>query len=106
MDILRSGNVTARKNHICDWCGCIIPKGSVYENQVIKGDGFYQWKAHMECVQAFSILCMAEYDDGDGIDRETFLMYLEDTGALNWDEPIYEQICSLVAGLQPDKESS
>ncbi|MHA1304082.1 MAG: hypothetical protein ACTSPI_10315 [Candidatus Heimdallarchaeaceae archaeon] len=63
----------ANKEHVCDWCGEKIQKGEVYEVQTNVSEGsVYRWKTHLKCIKIFNELDMCNYDDGDGIDADTF----------------------------------
>jgi hypothetical protein len=45
---------TARKRHICAWCGEPIEPGETYHRETVWGeDGPHTWKAHPECDRAW-----------------------------------------------------
>lgn len=46
---LKNEERTARKQHICDYCNCIIKKREKYNYSLHKGDIFFDWKAHKRC---------------------------------------------------------
>lgn len=49
-DILDSRVRTARKQHICSYCGRTIEKGETYEwAKLAYEDQLYEWKNHKEC---------------------------------------------------------
>lgn len=79
MDILKEKTVTARKDHKCDFCGCVIKKGEKYNRATILNDGrIYDWKAHLDCEEATSLYDMFDNDYGDGISRDDFECYIDD----------------------------
>lgn len=42
----------ARKNHICQVCGCAIPKGTEHHFQTSAFDGsVYSWRVHSDCAE-------------------------------------------------------
>lgn len=50
MQTIKSAIVMSAKPHICDYCGCEIPKGERYEKQTNVCDGrMYTWRAHLYC---------------------------------------------------------
>lgn len=51
--IIRESHPVARKKHICNICGCAIPPGVRYYNQVHDFDGFCDVKAHEECAEYY-----------------------------------------------------
>ena len=66
--ILDSGQVVARKDHRCHWCGEIIEKGSKYEKYSCVFEGSIQTvKMHSECYRA-----SLEYFRGEGRYEEGF----------------------------------
>ena len=49
-EIFTDKNITAKKDHVCDECVGVIPKGSKYNYMTgIGDDGFFTNKAHIEC---------------------------------------------------------
>ena len=73
MHEINNKDVTARKEHICNWCGGIIEKGSVYNKQTnIFDNTIYEWKSHLDCYKLTGLLNMSKYDDGAGINEEMF----------------------------------
>ena len=48
--MIKHSIVTARKPHVCDYCGCEIHKGERHEVQTNVRDGrLYRWRAHLHC---------------------------------------------------------
>ena len=63
-ETLQEKNRTARKEHICSYCGGTIEKGEVYEWAKLTQDGtIYEWKNHKKCGYIASQLW--EYADPD-----------------------------------------
>ena len=64
---------TARKEHICNYCGKKILLGEKYEVSVYKYDGeIYQWKSHEQC--AFIAQAIWDYvDPDDGMSDYDFI---------------------------------
>ena len=70
---LKNANPIAKKEHICNWCDGKIAKGEKYNRQTILFDGsIYDWKSHLDCLKLTGLLDMFDYDDGEGINDETF----------------------------------
>ena len=100
---LKTTYPTARKEHICEFCGCKIQPGQKYERQTNVYDGIVDdFITHEECAKVAHELRM--YDDCDdcGLDGETFREELneyvhanhyddeaDDVGS-DWDLPYYE----------------
>lgn len=56
---LKELHLIARKEHICNLCGCKINKGQKYYRQTNLYDGcFYDWMEHEECSHIASELDM------------------------------------------------
>jgi hypothetical protein len=49
MERISTETRTARKDHICDWCGLKIYKGETYRVDALKDGAFYTWKSHPAC---------------------------------------------------------
>lgn len=48
--ILKSCERTARKRHVCSYCGAYIEPGEKYDYDTLIYDGaIYDWKSHKEC---------------------------------------------------------
>jgi len=66
--------VTARKAHVCSYCGCTIPVGSKYHTGVFKYDGMiYSWKSHLRCDTLVNVLNM---EGEEGVTCEDFYEYV------------------------------
>jgi hypothetical protein len=53
---------TARKEHKCDLCGHLIPKGQKYHRQSGKDDGdFFDICLHTHCYNILSTYCSQEW---------------------------------------------
>ncbi len=65
--------VTARKNHKCDYCGLDIKKGEKYEVTTLKNDdGIYDWKNHISCHETATALDMFDFCNEEGLTKEDF----------------------------------
>jgi len=65
---------TARKAHVCNWCGCTIPVGEAYMTGVFKYDGMiYSWKNHKRCDELVNALNM---EGEEGVTGEDFYEYI------------------------------
>ena len=72
MEIISSSTPTARKNHKCNYCGDVIPKGEKYESSFMKAFGdVYEWKNHIQCSEIASKLDMFDNCD-EGLDEDGF----------------------------------
>lgn len=73
METLRFGeNVTAKKDHTCNFCGEKILKGSIYVFSTHKHEGdLYNWKTHKYCGKLASVMNMYENCD-DGVTEDDF----------------------------------
>jgi hypothetical protein len=71
MDVLCHRIQKARKDHKCSFCGYVIPSGTDYEYQAIKGDYFYTWKSHLRCLAIAGELHMWNFCD-EGVTDEDF----------------------------------
>lgn len=49
IETLKSCERTARKRHVCNFCGAYIEPGEKYALKTIVYDGIYDWKSHKEC---------------------------------------------------------
>ena len=72
VEIISDGVRKARKDHKCDLCGEVIPKGTTYYWQKDIYDGaFYEWHEHEKCREiARDIWDYADPDEG--MDEELF----------------------------------
>ena len=72
MEVLRTSNPVARKDHHCDFCWDTILKGEKYRFQTNVFDGdIYTWKNHLRCGEIASELNMYDYCD-EGLSGEIF----------------------------------
>lgn len=63
---------TARKPHICSYCGGLIENGEVYDWEKLACDGeIYEWKSHKKCSYIASEL-WSYIDPDDGMTAEDF----------------------------------
>ena len=71
-EILQKKERTARKAHICDYCGGTIEKGEIYEYTKLTSCGeIYEWKNHKKC--GFIASELWDYiDPDDGMGEEDF----------------------------------
>ena len=78
--MLKESHPIARKEHICDFCGCKINKGQKYYRQTNIYDGcIYDWIEHEECSQIASELDMyGECDFDEGLSPDNFRDILND----------------------------
>ena len=85
IETIQSGIRTARKDHVCDFCGCKIEKGQKYnyQNNVYEKN-FYTWKTHLECTWAADYFDM--YDECEtGLTGEDFRDFINIIFAENSD---------------------
>ena len=105
----------ARKEHICELCGCKINKGQKYYRQTNIYDGcIYDWIEHEECSQIASELDMYGecYDDegltadrfGDTLDEYIYQEHyndITDDTAEDWQNLTrYEEVCKILEELK------
>lgn len=68
IDNISTTHPIARKVHICNLCGCVIPKGEKYQRQTNVFDGhIYDFVCHCDCDTVASQLNMysdCDYDEG------------------------------------------
>ena len=71
----------ARKDHVCNFCHGIIPRGEKYERQAnIYDNKVYTWKAHFRCLEITSKLKMFDYCD-EGVTQDDFYETINETYA-------------------------
>ncbi len=76
--------VTARKAHVCNYCGCIIPVGEKYLTGVFKYDNMiYAWKNHGKCAELVSALNM---EGEEGVTCEDFYEYITEEFRIIWNK--------------------
>lgn len=74
---ISSRNPVARKEHVCDFCNGIIPKGEKYKYATNRYEEMlYTWKSHLSCLELINVLEMEGC--GEGITSEEFVEYIND----------------------------
>ena len=116
---LKESHPIARKEHICEFCGCKINKGQKYYRQTNIYDGcIYDWKGHEECSQIASELDMygeCDYDEGltpecfrDILDEYIYQEHYDDITddiAEEWQNLTrYEEVCKILEELKEKGE--
>lgn len=71
MDVISETNQVARKDHKCNYCDAVIPKGENYRRCVLKYDNLYVWKSHQRCEKIAYELKMFDNCD-EGVTNEDF----------------------------------
>lgn len=92
--VLKSLTPVAKKEHRCDFCGCIIPAGTKYQKDTIASEGMvYDWLSHQECMKVADLLDMFEgsRDDG-GVDQDAFKIYVNDYLEEYYSDPITHKV--------------
>ena len=77
---IKDSHPIARKEHICELCGCRINKGQKYYRQKNVYDGrIYDWIEHEECREMASELDMYdECDYDEGLSTDLFKEIIDD----------------------------
>ena len=77
---IKESHPIARKEHICELCGCKINKGQKYYRQTNIYDGcIYDWIEHEECREIASELDMfGECDYDEGLSTDLFKEIIDD----------------------------
>lgn len=76
---LNSTRPKARKEHICNYCRCSIPKGEVYSYNKMLYDGeHYVWKNHLSCDTLASVLRMHNPYRDEGLNSEDFREFVQE----------------------------
>ena len=77
---IKESHPIARKEHLCEFCGCKINKGQKYYRQTNIFDGrIYDWIEHEECREIASELDMYdEYNYDEGLSSEGFEEMLDE----------------------------
>ncbi len=79
MEIIKTINSKARKQHICNFCNSVIEIGETYESQTIVDSGsFYVWKSHHKCIQIADFLNMFDETYGEGLTSDDFCESIQD----------------------------
>ena len=112
---IKDSHPIARKEHICELCGCKINKGQKYYRQTNVFDGrIYDWIEHEECGQIVSELDMfGECDSDEDLSTDLYKEIIDDyiyrehyddiTGdiAEDWQGLTrYEEICKILQELK------
>lgn len=112
---IKDSHPIARKEHICELCGCKINKGQKYYRQTNVFDGrIYDWIEHEECREIASKLDMfGECDSDEGLSSEDFEEMLDeyihqehhnditDDIAEDWQNLTrYEEVCKILDELK------
>ena len=109
LTMLKDSHPIARKEHICELCGCKINKGQKYYRQTNIYDGYiYDWIEHEECHQISSKFGMYE-DECDEDFGATLYEYIyqehyddiTDDIAEDWQNLTrYEEVCKILEELK------
>ena len=76
---IKDSHPIARKEHICELCGCKINKGQKYYRQTNVYDGrIYDWIEHEECGQIASELVVYDECDDEGLSPDCFKEIIDD----------------------------
>lgn len=71
-EIIKACERTARKRHVCSYCGAWIEPGEKYEFATLKWEGeVYDWRTHKECDFVASEL-WSYIDPDEGMTEEDF----------------------------------
>lgn len=112
---IKDSHPIARKEHICELCGCKINKGQKYYRQTNVYDGrIYDWIEHEECREIASELDMydgCDYDEGltpdyfkEILDNYIYWEHYDDITddiAEDWQGlTIYEEVCKILQELK------
>ena len=111
---IKDSHPIARKEHICELCGCKINKGQKYYRQTNVYDGcIYDWIEHEECREIASELDMFGECDDEGLSSEGFEEILDeyihrehydditDDIAEDWQGLTrYEEVCKILDELK------
>ena len=111
---IKDSHPIARKEHICELCGCRINKGQKYYRQTNVYDGcIYDWIEHEECREIASELDMYDECDDEGLSPDCFeeiidnYIYQEhynditDDVAEDWQSlSRYEEVCKILEELK------
>lgn len=79
MEVMKSGQRKARKNHKCDYCYGVIHKNEAYDNTTCTCDNYvYDWKSHKRCLEIARKLRMFDECYGEGLSGDEFHEIIED----------------------------
>jgi len=92
-ELLSISKPKARKDHKCDYCKQIIPKGTIYETQLLKNDDLYRWRNHLTCQEIAVKLKLFDDCDDEGVTGDFFREciceeYKVITNDFNYDNPM------------------
>lgn len=108
---IKESHPIARKEHICELCGCKINKGQKYYRQTnVYDECIYDWIEHEECREIASELDMfGECDSDEGLSSEVFEEILDNyiyqehyyDIAEDWQNLTkYEEVCKILEELK------
>ena len=112
---IKESHPIARKEHICELCGCKINKGQKYYRQTNVYDGcIYDWIEHEECLEIASELDMfGECDHDEGLSTDLYKEIIDnyihrehynditDDIAEGWQGLTrYEEVCKILEELK------
>ena len=112
---IKESHPIARKEHLCQLCGCKINKGQKYYRQTNVYDGrIYDWIEHEECREIASELVVydeCDYDEGlsledfeEIIDNYIYQEHYDDITddiAEDWQNLTkYEEVCKILQELK------
>lgn len=97
VEVITTTMVTAKKDHICDYCLLPISKGTKYEKSFLRGDDVYNWKSHLHCIELANKMNMWEWVD-EGLTAEDFKeevmeAYLNYTGKKGTVQECVDYLC-------------
>lgn len=88
MEVLSESKPKARREHICDHCGCSIAQGQQYHRAFLKDGGeTWSWKSHLDCAALSARMHRDQdlcWDEGINLveewsnDREEMLRYRDE----------------------------
>ena len=112
---IKESHPIARKEHICELCGCKINKGQKYHRQTnVYDECIYDWIEHEECREIASELDMydgCDYDEGltpdyfkEILDNYIYWEHYDDIAndiAEDWQGLTrYEEVCMILQELK------
>lgn len=65
---------SARKDHVCNWCGQVIRKGDPYEYSCYSDCVFFTWKNHHFCSEFLQKV--DAFDGGEGVSEDDFWTFV------------------------------
>lgn len=104
---IKESHPIARKEHICELCGCKINKGQKYYRQTNVYDWrIYDWIEHEECREIASELVVYDECDDEGLSPDCFKEILNnyihrEHIAEDWQGLTrYEEVCKILQELK------